>query len=210
METNFCRFSIQKANWMQFLLTESEALALSDNLHYSCLYTLGCLDLSVATDHKPRLGIFNNWDLDSIDNPRIQSLNKSTLPWRSDIIHFPGKWTRGPDALSRYPGKISYSLTVIREYPVEFDSSTCSPVENVPEISSILATNEMGCLTVQLSLIISIRIFPKLQSLTFQLSAIKQRLAISDSSGRFVTDFPNIIILLYLINALSSHVLCKK
>ena len=128
--------------------TEGEVLALSYSLHHSRLFTLGCSDLFVATDHKPLLGIFNNRDLGSIDNPRIQPLKESTLPWCFDIIHCPGKWTRRPDALSRYPGKIYSSLTVIREQPGEFDSSTCSLVENAPEISSIPATNEMGCATI--------------------------------------------------------------
>ena len=102
----------------------------------------------MTTDHKPLLGIFNNRDLGSIDSSRIQPLKESTLPWCFDIIHCPGKLTQGPDALSRYPGKIYSSLTVIREQPGEFDSSTCSLGENAPEISSIPGTNEMGCATI--------------------------------------------------------------
>ena len=102
----------------------------------------------MATNHKFLLGIFKNHDLGSIDNPRIQSLKEITFLWRFDIIYCPGKWARGPDALSRYPGEISSNLTVIREQPGEFDSSTYSSVENAPAISSILATSEMGCVTI--------------------------------------------------------------
>ena len=50
--------------------------------------------------------------------------------------------------MSRYPRKISSRITVIREQPNEFDSSTCSTVENAPEFSSIFATNEMRCVTI--------------------------------------------------------------
>ena len=50
--------------------------------------------------------------------------------------------------MSRYPRKISSRITVIREQPNEFDNSTCSTVENAPEFSSIFATNEMRCVTI--------------------------------------------------------------
>ena len=124
--------------------TEGEALALSYSLHHSHLFTLGCQDLFVAIDHKPFLEIFNNCNLGSIDNPKIQSLKKHfavalwyyPLPWQMDLR---------TKCFAMLPGKISSSLTIICEQPGEFDSSTCSSVEHALEISSILGTNEMGC-----------------------------------------------------------------
>ena len=122
--------------------TEGEALAVSYALHHSRLFTLGCPDLFVATDHKPLLGIYNNKDLDSIDNPRILSQKESTLLWNFGIVHVEGKWTRGADALSRSP--VSSSLSVSREEPDKNDNSFCLVSEHHSEV---LAASEMGCIT---------------------------------------------------------------
>ena len=85
--------------------TEGEALAVSWSLKHSRMFTLGCDNLLVVVDHKPLLGILNDRDLDNIMNPRLQNLKESTLGWRFKINHCPGKWQRGPDALSRYPSQ---------------------------------------------------------------------------------------------------------
>ena len=74
--------------------TEGEALAVAWSLENPRLFTLGCPNLVVATDHKPLLGIFNDRALDKISNPRVQSLKEKTLPWRFSIIHCPGKWNK--------------------------------------------------------------------------------------------------------------------
>jgi len=95
--------------------TEGEALAVSWALQHSRLFTLGCQNLFVASDHKPLLGIFNDRDLGSINNPRTQNLKESTLPWRFTMLHCPGKWTRGADALSRNPGTIAAALASLSE-----------------------------------------------------------------------------------------------
>ena len=85
--------------------TEGEALGVAWSLKHSRMFTLGCNNLLVVVDHKPLLGILNDRALDSITTPRLQNLKESTLGWRYDIKHCPGKWQRGPDALSRYPSK---------------------------------------------------------------------------------------------------------
>ena len=85
--------------------TEGEALAVSWSLKHSRMFTLGCSDLLIVVDHKPLLGILNDRDLDNITNPRIQNLKQATLGWRFKISYCPGKWQRGPDALSRYPSQ---------------------------------------------------------------------------------------------------------
>ena len=86
--------------------TEGEALAVAWGLEHSRMFTLGCNDLLVSVDHKPLLGIFNDRDLSTIKNPRIQSFKETTLAWRFDIAHNPGKWHKGADAVSRHPAPI--------------------------------------------------------------------------------------------------------
>ena len=73
--------------------TEGEALAIAWGLR---MFTLGCTDLLISTDHKPLLRIFNVRDLCSIKNPCLQDFKEATLAWRSDIAHNPGKWHKGP------------------------------------------------------------------------------------------------------------------
>ena len=106
--------------------TEGEALALKWALQHSRLFTLGCPDLLVEVDHKPLLDIFKDRDLSSITNPRIQNMKEDTQAWRFKMVHVPGKWTRGPDALSRQtpPTTIASCLSVIRETPSEEDEVT--------------------------------------------------------------------------------------
>ena len=86
--------------------TEGKALAVAWGLQHSRMFTLGCTDLLVSTDHKPLLGIFKDRDLNSIKNPRIQDFKEATLAWRFNITHNPGKWHKGPDAVSRQPSPL--------------------------------------------------------------------------------------------------------
>jgi len=83
--------------------TEGEALAVVWSLQHSRMFTQGCEDLVLSVDHKPLLGIFNDRDLNSISNPRLQRFKESTLPWQFTITYNPGKWHRGPDSMSRHP-----------------------------------------------------------------------------------------------------------
>ena len=127
--------------------TEGEALALSWALKHSCIFSLGCPNLFVATDHKPLLDIFNERDLGSILNPRVQNLKEGTLPWRFSIIHCPGKWTQGPDALPRYPGRTSTALTIIREHPSDTDNNVSVSTNEAVQVAGIYAVNEIGNVT---------------------------------------------------------------
>ena len=54
--------------------TEGESLAVAWSLEHSRLFTLGCKNLIVSTDHRPLLGIFCDRDLGSITNPRISNM----------------------------------------------------------------------------------------------------------------------------------------
>ena len=57
----------------------------------------------ILVNHKPLLGLINNRELGSIDNPRLQHLAKWLLRWTFTIEHVQGKFSFGPDALSRSP-----------------------------------------------------------------------------------------------------------
>ena len=83
--------------------TEGEALSVAWGLKKSRLFTLGCPNLYIVTDHKPLLGILNERDLGSIKNPRIRRLKEQTLDFNFQTKFCPGKFHLGADALSRYP-----------------------------------------------------------------------------------------------------------
>ena len=69
---------------------EGEALAVAYSLEKCCMFTLGCDDLLVATDHKPLVKILGDSSLDNIKNPRLFNLKEKntaipvqdkTCPW---------------------------------------------------------------------------------------------------------------------------------
>ena len=77
----------------------------------------------ISTDHKPLLGIFKDRDLCSIKNPRIQSLKEDTLAWRFSVTYNPGKWHKGPDAVSRAPSPLlAFFLEQFKQPESEIDS----------------------------------------------------------------------------------------
>ena len=82
---------------------EGEALAVAYALHQTRYYVLGCPDLTVATDHKPLLGVLNDRSLADIANRRLLNLKEKTLGFRFSIVYVPGKKHLGPDAASRNP-----------------------------------------------------------------------------------------------------------
>ena len=92
------------------------------------MFTLGCTDLLVSTDHKPLLGIFKDRDLSSIKNPRIQDFKEATLAWRFSIMHNPGKWHKGPDAVSRQPSHLLF-VTLLNQCTESTSNRTEEPVE---------------------------------------------------------------------------------
>ena len=85
--------------------------------------------------------------LTSIANPRILTVKERTLSWQLDIHQCPGKWTLGPDALSRYPGKVSVSLSIIREQTDEKDDLQYITHNESSKIASLHAFDELGSVT---------------------------------------------------------------
>ena len=114
--------------------TEGEALAIAWSLEHSRMFTLGCTDLLISTDHKPLLGIFKDRDLNSIKNPRIQDFKEATLAWRFTITHNPGKWHKGPDAVSRQPSPLL--AVTLASKPTEYTNDI---VDNEPGEERILS-----------------------------------------------------------------------
>ena len=83
--------------------TEGEGLAVAWSLEHARMFVLGCRKLTISTDHKPLLGIFCDRSLADITNTRVSKLKERTLRFRFAVRYNPGKWHRGPDAVSRNP-----------------------------------------------------------------------------------------------------------
>ena len=84
---------------------EGKALAITWGLEQTKYFTLGCGDLTIATDHKPLTKIFGDRTLDEIQNTRLFRLKQRTLPWCFNIIHLPGRSNYAADAASRHPAQ---------------------------------------------------------------------------------------------------------
>lgn len=84
---------------------EGEALAVVHGLQRCRMFVLGSPNLIIAVDHKPLVGILNDRELSTIDNPRLLQLKEKTLMYRFRIIHAPGKSEimKIPDTTSRNP-----------------------------------------------------------------------------------------------------------
>ena len=121
--------------------TEGEALALAWSLNHAKTYLIGCTNLTIVTDHKPLLGIFQNRDLGSIANPRIQRLKEKTLRFTFKVVHQAGQSHSAPDALSRYPTTTIASIysTHPEEHPRDSDVMLCHSIEEDMEASALCA-----------------------------------------------------------------------
>ena len=66
---------------------EDEALAVVYALYQTRYYIQGCTDLTVATDHKPLIGLLNDRSLTEVDNRRLLNLKAKSLAYNFKIIH---------------------------------------------------------------------------------------------------------------------------
>ena len=120
--------------------TEGELLAVAWALNHARVFTQGCPNLIISTDHKPLLGILNEKPLEKIANPRIVRLKEKILPYSFSIKYNRGKWHRGPDALSRAPQIHSLFMNNIEGSWIEDDSD------------AVLALSELdsdGCISIE-------------------------------------------------------------
>jgi hypothetical protein len=128
--------------------TEGEALAIAWGLEHARMFVLGCERLFISTDHNPLIGILGDWELSSISNTRILGLKQRTLPYQFTIRHNPGKWHRGPDAMSRNPvpsiaafEEMPHILDIIREGTADEDENAdervCLIAATVKSVSNV-------------------------------------------------------------------------
>ena len=84
--------------------TEGECLAAAHGLNRCRMFTLGCPNLILATDHNPLTGILNDRRLDSIENPRLLRLKEKTLGFDFKIMYIKGgsHAIKAADSLSRH------------------------------------------------------------------------------------------------------------
>ena len=111
-------------------------------LNHAHLFTKGCPNLIVSTDHKPLLGLFNNKPLENISNPKLVRFKEHTLGFNFVVKYMKGKWHRAPDALSRSPTTESSVLAIASLFvnKCEFDTSE----ELVPDTAAPLAVAELS------------------------------------------------------------------
>ena len=113
--------------------TEGECLAAVHGLQRCRMYTLGCPDLTLATDHNPLTGILNDRRLDTIENPRLLSLKEKTLGYDFRIVYIKGgsNAIRAADALSRHTSQEADSSNEIEGATVAFAIGQAAAIDSV-------------------------------------------------------------------------------
>ena len=81
---------------------ELECLAINHAIKKWKFYLHGKDNFTVITDHKPLLGILN-YNLDNLDNPRLQRMREKIMGYNFQIEWIAGKSNLIADALSRNP-----------------------------------------------------------------------------------------------------------
>ena len=89
----------------RYALIEGEALALVHGLQSCRMFVLGSPNLTVAVDHKPLVKIFDDRQLDTIDNPRVLNLKEKTLMYSFNVMHIEGSANCTSDWASRNPSR---------------------------------------------------------------------------------------------------------
>ena len=121
--------------------TEGEALAVAWALNHAHIFTKGCPNLTISTDHKPLLGILNERPMEEISNPRILRLKEQMLQFHFSMKYNQGKWHRAPDALSR--NAVPSFVTMLEAFQVTLNEEEDLTVDESPEIAlSVLGPPE--------------------------------------------------------------------
>ena len=95
---------------------DGEAAAIAWALEKYRMFVMGCPNLLVVADHEPLKGLLGDRDLGDT-TPRLFRLKEKTLRYRFNIQHYPGKWHRASDAVSRNPATILQAL--LNVFPAE-------------------------------------------------------------------------------------------
>ena len=98
---------------------KGEALVVALGLGTNKVFTQGCDNLVVVTDHKLLVKIFGDRTLDEISNTRLFRVKQRTLMWRFDFAYLPGTTNCAADATSRHPVECN---SIARISLVDYDS----------------------------------------------------------------------------------------
>ena len=120
---------------------EGEAAAIAWALEKCRMFVMGSPNIVVVTDHEPLKGLFSDRDLSKIQNPRLFRLKEKTLRYRFTIQHCPGKWHRGPDAVSRHPvAMVQALLDIFPAKPSQSDITESNNISDITESTALMAT----------------------------------------------------------------------
>ena len=127
---------------MNYVAVEGEALAIAWALKHTKYFTQGCDDLVVVTDHRPLVGLFNDTELDQIDNPRLFSFKQKTLMWNFTVVWRPGKENKFSDATSRNPSSSDDSDDAVTDSEILagimcYDDSECLEYSEIDQLDSV-------------------------------------------------------------------------
>ena len=125
----------------RYSATEGELLAVAWALEHAKFFILGNSQLEITTDHKPLTGLLKNTDLCSIRNNRIFNLIQRTRLYNFNIHYNPGKYQRGPDALSRNPDP-SPTMSIFEDSQQDSEVQDIR-VESIMEYKSIIDIPEI-------------------------------------------------------------------
>ena len=89
---------------------EGELLGVSWGLQKTAYYSLGTEKLLVLVDHKTLLGLLSSKNLNDIYIPRLLHLSERLLRCSFRIEHIAGASNFAPDALSRFPSKVTVNV----------------------------------------------------------------------------------------------------
>ena len=99
-----------------------------------------CPNLIVVTDLEPLKGLFRDRDLSKISNPQLFRLKEKTLRYRFTIQHYPGKWHKASDAVSRNPPAILQALNGFPTEPSQLDIIESDNMDNWVKSTTLLSS----------------------------------------------------------------------
>jgi hypothetical protein len=99
----FCASRFLHASEQNYPPIDGEALAVSWGLKKARMFLLGSQGFKIYSDHEPLIPIFNEKDLEKIENPRLLRFKERTSQYRFTMEHIAGKKNEIADALSRHP-----------------------------------------------------------------------------------------------------------
>ena len=107
-----------------YAIVEGEDAAVVWYLRKARLFSLGCPNFLLVTDHRPLVRLFGDRSLKDIANPRLIRLKEKTLQDSFNVKYIPGKKNSAADTLSRYP-VVRSKATVVDDEENGLLNETC-------------------------------------------------------------------------------------